>query len=251
MRNPVESTEDVLNVFPFDIKDSTTAPIRDAFVEAATQVFQQYQISAKYAAYQSDPLTANGIYLKAIAREHEVYASGEDLEIRAKLFDTPETVTPVAILAIVNSIVSPHTMKQAQLFESELDRWFCCSTSEVYIGSGPHYQDRLYPDDIVENGGYARGQSDPGTAWVFSNDVGRYFVLRVPTLTAADSEFAFVSNAADDSLWTTNGTDSGDIDTYLFTNVNTEADLYSEIISAVDRIVGQGIRWQLYVDPRL
>lgn len=249
MRKPVESSQDVLETLPKEVQDSQIAPVRDAFVEAATAMFEEYQAAAEYSAHQSDPLTATDIYLEGLARDHERYrASGEeDSSLRDRIFSVSKTVTPEAILEIANEIVSQHTTSKPQLFESELDRMFCCSTSPMFSIGNPQYQDRLYEDDSVANGGYVRPQSSPGACWTFSTDVGRYFVLRIPSLTVADTQFTFVSSSNDTAFISSNSSHTS----YFFTNIVTEAEAYELIVSRINRIVGQGIRWQLYVDPNL
>ena len=54
------------------------------------------------------------------------------------------------------------------------------------IGARPHVRERLYPGGTAVNG-LARWQSAPGGAWVFADSLGRYFVLRVPDLSALDT----------------------------------------------------------------
>lgn len=246
--NPVDSESDVLQALPDDIKEPEAAPIRDAFVSAATEMFREWQRRTETAVNQSTPDRATGTYLEGFGADHEVYKGADEDEeaYRARIFATPQIVTPAAILALVNGLLAPYTNRQPQLFESELDRWFCCSTSPVFIGADPQYLDRLYVDDAVANGGYVRPQSSPGNAWVFFTEAGRYFVLRVPSLFPEENiPFAI---SADDTLYVSSTSGHA---FYMFEHVITEAELYDLIISQVERIVGQGIRWMLYVDPNL
>jgi hypothetical protein len=246
--NPVESESDVLATLPDDIREPTTAAVRDAFVSSATEMFREWQRRIASSVAQCSPERATGTYLEGLGQDHEVYKGvGEDEEsYRARIFSVPKIVTPSAIIEAVNFILEDFTDRKAQLFESELDRWFCCSTSPVFIGANPQYLDRLYEDDSADNGGYVRPQSAPGTAWVFSSDVGRYFVLRVPEL-VVDANIPTVSST-DGTVFVSSNSDHT---AYMFENVSTESELYDLIISQVERIIGQGVRWQLYVDPSL
>lgn len=249
MRNPVESINDVLTTLPYEVKEVKVAPIRDAFVESALELFQEVQDKFQYAAEQSDPLKATEIYLDQLGRDREVNrGTGEsDEDYRNRIFTPLEVVTPSAILGIANGIVSRYTTILPQYFESELDRWFVSSTFSSFIGASPYYPDRLFPNESVENGGYVRVQSEPRTAWVFGTDVGRYFVLQLPPLSAADDQFAFISTSDVTSFISTTSTHT----TYMFTNSLTESEAYNLLISRINKIIGQGIRYQLYVNPEL
>ncbi len=255
MRKPVETSDDALQALPEEVQASDSAPIRDALVEAATEMFKAFQDRALYASEESDPLRADSYYLDGLGRDREVYKGpGEDEEsYRDRIFDKELVVTPEAILSIVNDIVVQFSAIEPQIFESELDRWFAhyAATDSVwhsFLGSNPQYLDRLYPDDSGSNGGYVREQSQPGTIWAFRSEIGRYFVLKIPPLTAADSQFSFISSNEDHQTYISSNEDHT---AYLYTNALTEKEAYDLIISRVNRAIGQSIRWQLYVDPNL
>lgn len=265
---PVISPADVLRAFPKFVRDSDPAPIRDAIVAALTEIFIEFQQRAEYAAAQSDARTTTDIYLEGLGADKDLEKQpGEtDAQFRARLFSVPDLVTPHAIIAAVLTLISPYTPAQPQIFEASLDRWFIDDTHHYsFIGSSPQYLDRLFPDDIAINGA-VRSNSAPGGAWVFSDMVGRYFVLRIPPLTGSDDQHAFISlvtadpilnilisngsfindgtNIANSEL---NGTDA----TFIFADRQLSQEIYSAIVSTVDRIKGHSIRWAAWVDTRL
>jgi len=251
---PVKTIEDVLDVMPTFVRESEHAPIRDAFAAAALEMFKAYQERMVYASAQSDTTKASNIYLDGLAKDHEIYRQlGEtNASVRSRIFEAPDQVTPASIMAAVSAIVSPYTEILPQYCESELDCLFISDGTAVwdsFIGANPMYLDRLHPEYETENGGYVRPQSNPGGAWVFNDNNGRFFVIRVPVLEGADDEFAFIGDSDDDSFIFT-GTGSS-YDTFIYVDSLTSDELYDAIVAVVNGLKGQGIRWILYVDPEL
>lgn len=254
---PTVTSADVLGTLPTEVRASTQAPVRDAFVAAFTAGLAAYETLAARTAALSDPLRSTGDYLREHAELRGVVpARGEsDASIQSRMFAAPLIVTPNAIVSVVNALIAPYTSKLLTLFEPELDGLFICDGSVDYgfIGVDPTHLDRLYPDDSVVNGMYIP-QSSPGGA-APSNGYPRTFVMRVPALEGADDLFAFVGDAYEDTF-ITDGTVSDDpyvsnTDGYVFANTLTTEELYSTIIGTVERIKGQGISWTLFIDTTL
>jgi len=260
---PVKTTADVLAAYPEEVRrvPSEDAPVRDAIVEAQTTLFLEHQSASAYAAQQADPTRATGEYLEGHADDRTIkrQAAEDDEALRARMFATPDIVTPEAILAIVNTILAPFTAVECQYLESVGDRWFAqdgSATWHSFIGAGPDYPDRYYEQ---------RPQSDPGGAWAFADSHGRYFVLRVPELDSLEGGhfFAFDGSVvpADiqnyEGAWFHDGTNTGgseadgSVATFAGIGLGGALDVYQAIVNSVDAAHGQSVRWQLIADPNL
>lgn len=267
---PVQSSADVLALLPVDVRRSVSAPVRDALVAALTAILQEYQRRSSQGAGCADILRAEGDELAALASDHQGFKQpGEsDESLRARVLGIADLVTPETILAAVNAILAPFTTIEAKYFESEVDQWFVHDgtvtawDSFVYDdedAASPRYPDRLYVDDEDENGGDSIEARQVLGAWAFTDGLGRYFVLRIPPLEAVDDSgtYAFSSDTVDDGMFVADGSDtggsesSGAVTSFVFTDQVQSDELYAAIVSTVDLLRGQGIRWQAYVDPYL
>lgn len=254
---PVTSPADVKAELPTIIKQSQNAPVRDALTAAMAEMFKAHQDASKYAADQASVDRATGIYLAGLASDHGIVpASGESNDsLRSRIFDAPLIVTPQAIINAINAIVLPYTTVRPQIFE-EIDCNFItddtASFDSSFVSANPRYPDRLYEDDAAENDGYSRPQSQPGGFWTFGDEVGRYFVIRLPPLEAADEDFAFLEESfiSDNTNASGSELDGTDI-TFVFGENMTADELYAAVVTAVEKIKGQGFRFQVYVDPEL
>lgn len=266
---PVRSESDVLALLPPDVRRSTSAPVRDALVAALTEIVREYQRRSSKGAALGDILRATGHALEGLAADHEVYKqSGEgDEALRARVLGLAELVTPTAILAAVNAILAPFTTLRAKYFESELDQWFVhdgtASWDSFVFTEGPQaspsYSDRLYADDAGDNEGIFLPAREVLGAWAFGDNLGRYFVLRLPQLEAVDDlgTYAFADSAVDDGMFVADGSDTagsesdGSVTSFIYTDQVQSDELYAAIVSTVELLKGQGMRWQAYVDPLL
>lgn len=261
---PVTSVDDVLAIFPEFLKSTDPSPVRDDIFESLLAMFREYQSSAAYTAAQSDPMRAVGAYLEGLAADHELFklASDSDESLRAVFFESIDLVTPATIAAALNVITAPYTTALAQILEPDLDCAFVTDGTGEYdsafVGTNPRYPDRLYPDDALENDGYVRPQSQSDGFWIFSGDqIGCEFVVRLPDLSAADEDFSFSSDADPDEMFISDNTDDsgseidGTVISFSFTSAVTSEDLYNSVVAVLDRIKGQGIRYEVYVDPSL
>ncbi|MDB4992598.1 MAG: hypothetical protein JWM74_30 [Myxococcaceae bacterium] len=269
---PVVTDADVLAVFPAEVRRAMSAPVRDGLVAALTEILKEYQRRASQAAALSDILRSVGTHLEALCAELGVFKqSGEsDEALRARALGIPDLVTPTAILAAVNAVLAPWTAIEAKYFESELDCWFVedgTATWSSFVfddtaGATPHYPDRLYADDATENGGDAIDGREVLGAWSFADGIGRYFVLRLPPLESVDDEGSYtldalVTDAEDAMMFVADGSDTsgaesdGSVTSFVFTDQAFSDDLYAAIVSTVELLKGQGIRWQAIVDPLL
>jgi hypothetical protein len=265
---PVASTADVLAVLPVEVAERVeagTAPVLGAIVEALTVEHQAYQDAAAYAAAQSDPTRATGLYLDGLLGDRGVpraaVEADDDEAYRARALTAPQVVTPPLLLAAVNEILSHYTTIKAQLFEGILDR--------CYIGAGtralafvtqdnpidPEYDDRFYPD---------RPGSQPGGARVFSDSTnGRLFVLRLPVIGGVQTAYVLAGTAPADETdpgtgvvqtatgyYIGAGTNSA-VTSYPGAGASTALAAYQSIANAVRILKGQGIRFRLYSDRRL
>jgi hypothetical protein len=260
------TSADVLAVLPAFVRQSDTAPVRDALAAALACILVRYRALSSYSARQCDITRATGIYLESLCNEHGVYKQdGEsDDALRARALTTPSLVTPQAILAAANAILGLYTNVQARYAESVLDRWFLSDGTagwHSFIGSQPQYLARLYPADAAANGGFVRPNSELGGAWAFGDQVGRFFILRVPVLTGLIDTHAFV--AADllaprdarsfvgDGSNASGSETSGVIGMFVYQDPSTALAVYQAIVNAITRIKGQSVRWALLADPKL
>lgn len=266
---PVRGTEDVLATFPYEVRTEEQAPIRDAIVAALTAIAREYQRRARQAVAQADPLRATGIYLDGLASDNSVYAQLNESNdsLRGRLLGVPALVTPDAIMGAVNELLAPYTATTARYFESGVDAWFVSDgtvdiesfvTDDSLLSVSPHYADRLYEDDAVENGGDFIANREVAGAWTFADVLGRHFILRIPPLEAVDNEGFYVLDADTvDDGWIADGSDTsgaesdGSVTVFTFTGQQVSDDLYAAIVSFVENAKGQGIRWSAVVDQTL
>lgn len=253
----VKDDADVLKLLPGEWKRESEAPIRDAIVSALTATIQELQTAAGYAAAQADPLRATDRYLLGLADDRGfIPAPGEDEdEFRARLSDTPALVSYDAIVALISEILAPHTTILPRVFDAVLDGYFVTDgTGEYrsYVGAPPDYPDRLYPHHASVNDGVSLPQSHPTGAWVFGDCGGRYFVVVVPDISPLDALASYSYNGEDlsDAFFASDGTTPAN-GTFVLTDFQTALTVYQTIVNAVERISGQGIRWQLFADPDL
>jgi hypothetical protein len=256
---PVRSADDVRAQWPPNVRNRENAPVRDALAEAFAEAFYAYQAHASYAAAQSDPARATDQYVASFAVEVGIYPQeGEaDDALRDRLFTVPAVVTPAAILGIANDVLGRYTTAQAQLCESVLDRWYVfagdpAEANHSFVTDGtasvtPLYIGRRY--DV-------RPQRSPTGALPFPDHQGRLFVLRVPDIGAAAqySTYADDGTTGDTSLgmFVSDG-DLGNLfgQSTLFAGMQSALSAYQQIANAIDRILGQGVRWVLWVDEKL
>lgn len=255
----VSSTEDVLAAWPAKLRDQEDAPVRDALVEAQLAMFLAHQERSDYAAAQCDPTRATGQYLHGHAADREVYAQENepDEQLRNRLYAVPNVVTPPSILGAVNQILSGYTDKTAKMFESISDRMFLgdgTTTWHSFMGDGisdidPQYQDRRY--DMRDGAG-------PGGAWLFSENYGRYFVLRIPDITGIGDPAPFMydsSQVLDDhgpGFFLNDGSiTDGSISGFMYNGAADGLSVYQAIVNTVEQIRGHGVRWTLRVDKKL
>ena len=290
---PVESSDDVLAALPAFVRATDSAPVRDAIAAGLSAILKRHQLLSAYGAAQSDLLRATGLYLEGLCEDQGIFKqAGEDQEaLRARALTTPDLVTPEAILAAANGILAPWTRGHAQYMESGLDRMFVSDGTadwHSFVGAAPSYPDRLYPDDAARNGGAVRAQSDPGGAWIFGDNIGRFFILRVPVVANVDVSLVYsgakIASADVDAperggaepaayppltmgdlppasggrgLFIADGSDAlgaesdGSVATFMFAPLSDPLSVYQAVATAVERIKGHSIRWALVADARL
>lgn len=246
---PVVSPDDVHAVLPAFVRQSDSAPVRDALFAALTAILLRYQELAGAAAAQCDIARATGPYLDGLCEDRGLFRQpGEkDDALRARALTAPDLVTPAAVLAAANAILARHTPIQAQLAESILDRWYLHDgTAEwhSFVGANPQYHARLYPEDAALHEGFVRKNSKVGGAWAFGDRVGRMFVLRVPVLAGLGAAHGFVPQA-----FAFEGGRRGGW--FLFQDPSSALAVYQAIANSIERIKAHSIRWLLYADPRL
>jgi hypothetical protein len=265
---PVTSADDVRAVLPAFLLPDDPAPVRDAILAALTQILLTYQARSAYAAAQSDILRAVGRGLAEACAERGVYKqTGEtDDALRARALTVPSLVTPAAILAAANTVLAPYTKVLPQYSEAAQDRWFVGGVAprawhsflfkKATTSLSPFYPDRLYPEDASVNGGYVRPQSSQGASRVYSDTVGRYFLLRVPDLSPLDASLAATYARASSGVAVPNrmfvGRGMSATNTTYLRKIGASAvGAYQSVVNAIDRIKGSSIRWLLLVDPKL
>lgn len=266
---PVESSAEILALLPPNVRRSLNAPVRDALAEALTEILLEYQRRSTQGAGLGDVLRAEGIALEGIGADHQVFKQpGEsDPAYRIRILSLADLVTPTTILGAINTILAVFTTKRAKYFESELDCWFVTDGTASFESfvfneeaqASPYYPDRLYTDDAVENGGDSLEDREVLGAWAFADGLGRYFVLRVPVFEAFDNDgtYVFSDVAVDDGMFVADGSDTsgaesdGTVTSFVFAEQTTSDEVYDAIVSTVELLRGQGVRWQAYVDPLL
>lgn len=259
---PVREASDVARHLPSEYKNEEVAVARDALVASLTAAAIYYQDRSKYAAAQSDIATATERYLIALAADRGIYKadSESDDEFRERVLAIPDLVSPNAIMAAVNAVLSAHTDVQAQYFESIQDRAYLRTVASpgcaTILGGSPSYASRLYPEDEAANGG-ARPQSSPGGARLFNDRIGRFFLLRVPDLSPLDSQIPALypgGGATPEDVGIGRiflGTGIAAPPLFLRNDSATAVDVYRAIASAVDSIRGHSIRWRMISDSSL
>lgn len=240
---PVATEEDVLAEFPVPIKRIAVAPVRDTFVSGWTAGFLTYQVISESAAAQTDPMRATGEYLRSFAEEHSVIPlTGESEEsVRSRIYAAPQIVTPDAIVAGIQSIISPHSDGVVHLSELELDGWFVHAGDAVwdsFVGADPDYPDRYYTETPYLL---------PGGA-VPSHGYPRSLLIRIPSLDANDETITYILDS-DAGVFALDVDDENAM--YVFADPQLAEDLYRAVIAYVESVKGQGISWALVIDPTL
>ena len=156
---PVRADTDVEAVLP-DFADPTQ-PVTHTVVEGVTTLQKGWQELAAYSAAQSDPTRATDTYLDVKAEDRGSHRQPRELDtaLRDRMFSIPNTVTPAAILAVVNTILAPYTSVQAQYVDCILDGLFLgndTGTWHSFLGN----VDQGYPDRLYDT----RQQAIPGRA---------------------------------------------------------------------------------------
>lgn len=265
----VSTTDDVLAVYPEEYKQAdVTPPVQQAIVGAQLAMQLEWQSDSDYAAQQSDIASAQGRYLDGLVEDRGLARSSteQDLFLRARALAVPQIVTPLAILAAVNAILSQYTTAKAQYLESVADRAYLRTIPPgdptpppqnyaAVLDASPVSPMRLYPEDLAIHGA-ARTQCSPGGFWIFGDEIGRFFVLRVPDLSALDDQIPVLYDANAEPPAAAKGRlylgDASVVSQgFLYNNASTALDVYTAIASAVTAIVGHSIRWKMVSDPKL
>jgi hypothetical protein len=256
---PVHGLEDVLSVMPDDHEraDPAEAPVFHALVEAEAELFLAYQARASYAAAQSDPTLATGIFLAEFGRDVHVLWQ-RDVEsaeaFRDRLFGRFKGAAPEVIKAAVDAFLEPYTSARCELFEPLSDRLYLfdgAGSGHALVGDGVDDIAPAYPWRRYE----LREHSSPGGALLFAESYPRSFWLRVPDLAGSEAVAAFVTAAASETdpesgLFLDDGADEL-AGAFLFDARQTADAVYAAIIHAVDLLAGHGVSWTLLIDPKL
>lgn len=187
---PVTDTTQVAAEWAIEISSVPIAPIRDAIIAGQTNLLLAYQSAASYAAAQSDPGRASDEYLDEILEEYGVprKMGQTDVQARAVLFSTPPIITPAAICAVANTILSPYTVTQC-CYAEKSDGWFVSDGTPVWSSHvfaiadngtsacTPNYPDR--PTSL---------ERKPPGAMPNVDTYGRWFLLRAPDISSLNNE---------------------------------------------------------------
>jgi hypothetical protein len=284
---PVVDEDSIRLLEPHLVQDGDPAPVRNAIRAALVALYTNYQNVTDFAARQSDVRYATGIYLDGLGRDEGVFRQTDepytqlgDSAYRARIIVQGGTVAPEVIMAAVNSILAPYTTIRAAYLEELMDCGFCRSdlvnTNVAFVrdppevaggatqgNADPTYLSRLLPDDAASNLGVSLANRHPGGFFCFSDDNGRLFVIRIPSLSGVDAQGAFafdgtpVLGVTPESkgygIFCTNGSVvPADTTWSFFRNAPAvAAAIYQSIVNAVNRLVGHSIRWTLIPDPLL
>lgn len=256
---PVVDEFDIYNILPKFLRPEDPAPVRDAIVAALTAMMREYQSLSTEAVGMNNLLLANDMGLRGLGEDRGVYQSDNesDTTYRLRILSFPELVTPTVIVAAVNSILAPFTSIQCQYSESVQDRLYIGDSSarpwhsyvwDSTMSMSPTYPDRLYEDDIDDNLGYVRPNSNPGGARVYSDEIGRLFMIRIPDLAGIDSIGGFPnSSSLEDRLYVGGvGVSSG-----IRVVGTSTLDTFNNIVATIYRLKGHSIRFIVWADPKL
>lgn len=254
---PIASVDDVRAVFPASARgNNEAAPIREALAAGITATQQAHQGQADYAAAQSDVTRSTGIYLDGQLgdRGQVRQPAEEDDDYRDRGLSVPKIVTPNAILAAVNKVLSAYTTISAQIIHSILDRWFVGGGGRPYAfitkarAVDPEYADRYYPE---------RNGFRPGGAWAFKDTApGRLFVVRIPVIAGIGGTFVLSGLTDESAEGAQTGSFIGDgssstVSSFTSSGAEPALDIYQAIANAVAGIKGHGVRVVVYADPLL
>ncbi len=136
---PVASIADVQNEFAGEVQDPPVAPVRDALQLGIKGMLQRYQRASRYAAAQSDPARATGVYLDEIGSyERDVHRQAGELDAsyRARVNAFEGVADPGDIVAAANAVLAPYSSGIAAgtlscVYFERNDCWFA--------RSGPFY----------------------------------------------------------------------------------------------------------------
>ena len=260
----VRTAADVVSLMRREVRESETAPVRDALVDFVLGVLLEFQYRSDLAERDSDAVRAAAVHLRELGAERGfAQAIGEPLgDFRNRILSRLNVTTKDAIVAAVNALLLPYTTTECILLESSLDGWFLNDGTDgdsnpalwhSFLGRTPSYPDRLYEGDEEQNGGVTRPNSDPQYARVFDG-TPRQFLLLVPDLTGFSDDAAWLWEAPGDHLtqimagvgwFIDDGTDPN-IGSFLFRGALSETVLYETIVRTVGLLVGQSISWMMH-----
>jgi hypothetical protein len=264
----ITSPDDVRKQMPDWMVRALDQPVTDALVEGLYQLVLAYQHEASYAAAQSDILRATDQYLDGLGQDRGYErAEGEKNEdFRSRVLNIPDLATGWAIRLVVNGILAAYTTSEAQVFDATLDRWFVAVSSPTaiwrsFLNRNPEYPDRLYEQDEAENGA-AIPNNEPKRPRLFSDALGRQFMVIVPDLAGLHDDPACIYSSAlqggggEDArlggIAMHLGAGTGSVAAaFLVGSTATAETVYQAIVNAVERIRGHSVRWILMTDPSL
>jgi len=257
---PVVDVADLSGFAPAEFRRGDS-PVWDALLSAAVSAHQAAHAASTAAIGQTDPTRATGEFLGQAAEDRGLAArQGEtSSQLRERMFSSSWAVSRTAIVDRVNQLLGRFTPIQAQVFESIQDRAFLRASTGVqswqsFLGRNPSYPDRRYDDGPAPQ----RRNSMPGGLRLFSGTVGRLFVVRVPDLSAMDTDVAGFATilpttalpngggwaltiAPDNSNDQLLGTAYRDPDT-------SPENVYNAIADSVNELRAHGIQWVGFVE---
>lgn len=267
----MSTSEDVAAHLPEALANPAIDPIRDLLVDALTALLQSYEYRSDIAVAYCDITRSIKQYLAALASDRGASkARNEDDEaLRSRIIGQQACVTETAIAAGVDAILSLYTDEKCSIVDSALECWFIHDGTDgaggpakwhSFLGGGPHYPDRYFEDDAVNNNGVYRPNSAVGGARVFNDAIGRHFLLRVPDLgfNLRDAALVFdvaspVAGEVPPGIAAGGGFFVGDGTTvpggaYLDASAEGPLAVYRAIANFVNSVAGQSVRWSLLSD---
>jgi hypothetical protein len=257
---PVTDESDIFSILPGLLKPSDPAPVRDAIISALTAMMLKYQELSSESVTYADVLRSIDSALTGLGEDRGVFRQEGETEenLRARILDIPNIVTPDAIMAAINSIIAPYTTIKAKYAESIQDRWYVGASPKDWhsfvwnstTNRPPFYPDRLYQDETSLHLGLFLPNLQPGGAQVYSDAFGRFFFIRIPDLSGIDQIGSFSNSASLPNRWfiATGGTG---IASGVRTSGTTVSDIFSLIVTTIERLKGNSIRYAVLMDPKL
>lgn len=236
---PALQFDDALKLLPAWVRN-LTSPVRDALIRAwVAQWNLVWARSGRALAQVTTPRDAEGAWLDAWADLYQrAKRPGEsDPELRERLLNPPDVVSPDAIHAAVEPLVAEVTPADAAFIEPAIDAAFASSLTSAWNAFAQADDTRLWADypDAPERtaGAYAVPVVTTLLAWVV-----------LPGALSDGDPVAYVQPTA------------ANFDAYSYADGNAfafgvQGTLFDRVVNELRSRLGAGVQWMVFNDPLL